>query len=134
MTASLLVACAGQGYRSGARSSNRFAHRAPATIGCRTPREEDRMRRLGLIALAALLMAGSAKAQDTYPTQTVKFVLPSAPGSTTDILTRLTADQLGRKWGKPTVVENIAGGTMNIGAGVVSRLPPDGYTLFVAPP
>ena len=92
------------------------------------------MRRLGLIALAALLMAGSAKAQDTYPTQTVKFVLPSAPGSTTDILTRLTADQLGRKWGKTTVVENIAGGTMNIGAGVVSRMPPDGYTLFVAPP
>ena len=53
----------------------------------------------------------------TVPPTTVKFVLPSAPGSTTDILTRLTADALGRKWGKPTIVENISGGSMNIGAG-----------------
>ena len=64
----------------------------------------------------------------------MKIVLPSAPGSTTDILARLTADQLGRKWGKPTVVENIAGGSMNIGAAMVARAAPDGYTLFVAPP
>ena len=69
------------------------------------------MHRIGILAFAALLVAGGAKAQDNYPSQTVKFVLPSAPGSTTDILARLTADQLSRKWGKPTVVENIAGGT-----------------------
>ena len=92
------------------------------------------MHRIGSLMLAALLVAGGAQAQDNYPTQTVKFVLPSAPGSTTDILTRLTADGLSRKWGKPTVVENIAGGSMNIGAGQVARAAPDGYTLFVAPP
>ena len=92
------------------------------------------LHRIGLLAFAALLVAGGAKAQDNYPSQTVKVVLPSAPGSTTDILARLAADQLSRKWGKPTVVENIAGGTMNIGAAVVSRAAPDGYTLFVAPP
>ena len=69
------------------------------------------LHRIGILAFAALLVAGGAKAQDNYPSQTVKFVLPSAPGSTTDILARLTADQLSRKWGKPTVVENIAGGT-----------------------
>ena len=92
------------------------------------------MRRIGSLALAALLVAGGAQAQDNYPSQTVKIVIPSAPGSTTDILARLTADQLSRKWGKPTVVENIAGGSMNIGAGQVARAAPDGYTLFVAPP
>ncbi len=93
------------------------------------------MHRIGSLALAALLAAcGAAKAQDNYPAQTVKIVIPSAPGSTTDILARLTADGLGRKWGKPTVVENIAGGSMNIGGGMVSRAAPDGYTLFVAPP
>ena len=100
------------------------------------------LHRLGILAFAALLVAGSAraqdktqdKAQDNYPSHTVKVVLPSAPGSTTDILARLTADQLSRKWGKPTVVENIPGGTMNVGAAVVSRAAPDGYTLFVAPP
>src|SRR4051812_8357140 len=90
--------------------------------------------RAGILAFGALLLAADgAKAQDNYPTQTVKFVLPSAPGSTTDILTRLTADGLSRKWGKPTVVENIAGGSMNIGAGQVARAAPDGYTLFIAP-
>ena len=92
------------------------------------------LHRIGILALGALLLAGGAKAQDNYPSQTVKVVLPSAPGSTTDILTRLTADALGRKWGKPTIVENISGGSMNIGAGQAFRAAPDGYTLFIAPP
>src|SRR5712675_1169185 len=92
------------------------------------------MYRIGSLMLAALLVAGGAQSQDNYPAQTVKIVIPSAPGSTTDILARLTADGLGRKWGKPTVVENIAGGSMNIGGAMVSRAAPDGYTLFVAPP
>jgi len=93
------------------------------------------MGRIRALALVALLTGAiHANAQDNYPTGTVKFVLPSAPGSTTDILTRLTADQLGRKWGKPTIVENVAGGSMNIGAGQVARAAPDGYTLFIAPP
>ena len=53
------------------------------------------MGKIGALALAALLVGAiHANAQDNYPTGTVKFVLPSAPGSTTDILTRLTADQL----------------------------------------
>src|SRR6476660_1991466 len=113
-----------------------FARRCSPTIGCheKEARGQD-MYRIGSLVLAALLAAsGATQAQDNYPTQTVKFVLPSAPGSTTDILTRLTADGLSRKWGKPTVVENIAGGSMNIGAGQVARAAPDGYTLFVAPP
>ena len=44
------------------------------------------------------------------------------------------ADQLGQKWGKAAIVENIAGGAMNVGAGNVARAAPDGYTLLVAPP
>ena len=66
--------------------------------------------RIGPAALAALIVV-SASAQD-YPTQTVKIVVPAAAGSTTDTLARLVADALARKWGKPTVVENIAGGSM----------------------
>src|SRR5262245_8335164 len=88
--------------------------------------------RIGSAALAALLVAPAA-AQD-YPTQTVKIVVPAAAGSTTDTLARLVADALVRKWGKPTVVENIAGGSMNIGAAAVARAAPDGHTLLVAPP
>ena len=93
------------------------------------------MRSIGILALAALLLAGTpAQAQDGYPTQTVKVVVPAAPGSTTDTLARLMADQLSRKWSKPVVVENIAGGGMNIGAERVARSAPDGHTLLVAPP
>ncbi len=88
--------------------------------------------RVGLVALAVLL-ALPAPAQD-YPSQTVKIVVPAAAGSTTDTLARLVADALARKWGKPTVVENIAGGSMNIGAAAVARAAPDGHTLLVAPP
>ncbi len=92
----------------------------------------------GLIAVAAAagvaLWAPAGTAQEPYPSRLVKIVIPSAPGSTTDTLARIVADKLGQKWGKPVVVENIAGGAMNIGASAVARAAPDGYTLFVAPP
>jgi tripartite-type tricarboxylate transporter receptor subunit TctC len=92
------------------------------------------MRIAAILALTALIANGApARAQD-YPTQTVKLVVPAAPGSTTDTLARLVADQLARKWGKPAVVENIAGGGMNIGAGTVARAAPDGHMLLVSPP
>jgi tripartite-type tricarboxylate transporter receptor subunit TctC len=89
---------------------------------------------LALIAGAACVLAHPSAAQEPYPSRTVKIVIPSAPGSTTDTLARLVADQLGQRWGKATIVENIAGGAMNIGAASVARAAPDGYTLFVAPP
>jgi tripartite-type tricarboxylate transporter receptor subunit TctC len=64
----------------------------------------------------------------------VRIVVPSAPGSTTDTLARIVADQLGRKWAKSVIVENVAGGAMNAGAANVARAVPDGTTLMVAPP
>jgi len=73
-------------------------------------------------------------AQDVYPSRLVRIILPSAPGSTTDMLARLLADQLSQKWGKPVIVENISGGGMTIGATQAFRAAPDGYTLFLCPP
>jgi tripartite-type tricarboxylate transporter receptor subunit TctC len=78
--------------------------------------------------------ARPAFAQEPYPSHAVKIVIPSAPGSTTDTLARIVADRLARKWSKPVIVENIAGGAMNIGANSVARAAPDGYTFFIAPP
>jgi tripartite-type tricarboxylate transporter receptor subunit TctC len=49
-------------------------------------------------------------------------------------LARIVADQLAQKWGKPVIVENIAGGGMNVGGEHVARAPPDGHTLLVGPP
>jgi tripartite-type tricarboxylate transporter receptor subunit TctC len=96
---------------------------------------------LGLMALLAVTVAASSTlwsppsvAQEPYPSRTVKIVVPAAPGSTTDTLARIVADQLSQKWGKPAIVENIPGGAMNIGAGSAARAAPDGYTLLIAPP
>jgi tripartite-type tricarboxylate transporter receptor subunit TctC len=84
--------------------------------------------------LSPLPTAAQSPAQEPYPSRTVKIVVPAAPGSTTDTLARLVAEQLSQKWGKPAIVENVPGGAMNIGAGAVARAAPDGYTLLVAPP
>jgi tripartite-type tricarboxylate transporter receptor subunit TctC len=92
----------------------------------------------GLLAFtaAASIIAWSPPglAQEPYPSRTVKIVVPAAPGSTTDTLARIVADQLSQKWGKAAIIENIPGGAMNIGAGNVARAAPDGYTLLIAPP
>lgn len=90
---------------------------------------------IGLVTTAGVaLWAAASPAQEPYPARTVKIVVPSAPGSTTDTLARIVADQLSQKWGKTAIVENVPGGAMNIGAGNVARAAPDGYTLLIAPP
>jgi tripartite-type tricarboxylate transporter receptor subunit TctC len=94
------------------------------------------MQRVATIALAAAIIFGSVpvRAQERFPSHTVKLVVPAAGGSTTDTLARIVADQLSRTWGKPVVVENISGGGMVVGATQVFRAAPDGYTLMVSPP
>jgi tripartite-type tricarboxylate transporter receptor subunit TctC len=69
------------------------------------------MRFLRLAATALLTLAGAASAgAQTYPTRTVKFILPFGAGSGTDITARLVGDRLAARWGKPVVVENRPGG------------------------
>jgi tripartite-type tricarboxylate transporter receptor subunit TctC len=87
-----------------------------------------------LAAVGLTLWSNQGRAEEPYPARTVRIVVPSAPGSTTDTLARIVADQLGRKWGKSVIVENVAGGAMNAGAANVARALPDGSTLMVAPP
>ena len=87
-----------------------------------------------LIAAAGAAWSLPGRAQEDYPDRTVKIVVPAAPGSTTDTLARIVAEELARKWAKPAIVENIPGGAMNIGASNVARSAPDGYTLMIAPP
>ena len=97
------------------------------------------MRKLATLVTAMLaagfaVSGGPSRAQEPYPARTVRLVVPSSPGSTTDTLARIVADWLGRTWAKPVIVENIAGGAMNPGATAVARAAPDGYMLLVAPP
>ncbi len=81
--------------------------------------------------LAIILIANSATAQSTWPTRPVKIVVPFAPGGTTDILARAMAPELSKAFGQPFVVENRAGAGGNIGADVVAKSAPDGYTLLM---
>jgi len=93
-----------------------------------------RLRDFVLALFFAVLATTAGRAQEPYPTRVVKIVLPVAPGSTTDILARLIADQLSQKWGKPVIVENMPGAAMNIGSEYVARADADGYTLLLCPP
>jgi tripartite-type tricarboxylate transporter receptor subunit TctC len=81
-----------------------------------------------------MLAAAGGRAQEPYPSKVVKVVVPSLPGSTTDILARLVAKELQDKWGKPVIVENMPGAATNLGSEYVARAVPDGYTLLLCPP
>jgi tripartite-type tricarboxylate transporter receptor subunit TctC len=92
------------------------------------------MRLIALTTLALLLAAGLGHAQPQFPGKTVRVVVPYPAGGGTDVLGRLLADQLARKWGQSAIVENSGGAAGNIGAAEVFRAPPDGHTMMIAAP
>jgi tripartite-type tricarboxylate transporter receptor subunit TctC len=83
------------------------------------------------IALTALALGQIAKAQD-YPNRPVRVIVPYAPGGVTDTFARIIAQQLSERLGKQFYVENIPGGSGNIGTGQAARAAADGYNLLVA--
>jgi tripartite-type tricarboxylate transporter receptor subunit TctC len=87
-----------------------------------------------IAGLIGMLGFAQTHAQDSYPSRTVKVIIPTAGGSATDMIARLVAGQLSQKWGSPVIVENVSGAGMVIGAAQAFRSPPDGYTLFICPP
>jgi len=87
--------------------------------------------RLILIAIATLFTATASFAQDSYPSRTVRIIVPYTPGGITDILARLAAEGLSKSLGQPFIVENRAGGGTSIGTRAVVTAPADGYTLLM---
>ncbi len=87
------------------------------------------MKRL-LIAAAAVLVAATSAAQ-TYPTKTIKIVVPFTAGSATDIMARVVGEKLQAAWGQPVVVENRPGAGGTLGATQVAKGEADGHTLLV---
>ncbi|MDB5577157.1 MAG: transporter substrate-binding protein [Bradyrhizobium sp.] len=84
----------------------------------------------GCLLTVAALSATPTSAAD-YPTRPIKLVVPYAAGGPTDVLGRLVGEFLGRDLKQPVIVENKAGAQGAIGAEIVARSEPDGYTLFV---
>src|SRR3954470_15711551 len=82
-----------------------------------------------LILLAPWMLPAPATAQ-SYPTHTVKLVVPFPPGGPLDATGRLIAERLTAAWGQPVVVDNKPGAGGNIGADFVAKSPPDGYTIL----
>jgi tripartite-type tricarboxylate transporter receptor subunit TctC len=94
---------------------------------------QRRLQALTLQIALVVLTASPALAQ-TYPDRTVKIVVPFPAGGTADVLPRVVADWLSRKWGQAVVIENKTGAAGNIGAETVYNAAPDGYTLLSTPP
>jgi tripartite-type tricarboxylate transporter receptor subunit TctC len=86
-------------------------------------------RSLLAVPLLGALPLGAARAQ-SYPAQTIRFVIPITPGSGTDILTRFIATALAKEWNQPAVIENKPGAAGNIATEYVAKSPGDGYTLL----
>ena len=87
-----------------------------------------------LIAISTLLFAAApALAQSTadYPNRVIKIVVPFTAGSATDIMARIVGEKLTASTGQPVVVENRPGAGGTLGAAVVAKSEPDGYTLLV---
>ncbi len=87
---------------------------------------------------SALMFASSVSAQApagkpgaAYPTKPVRIVIPYPPGGTSDILARMLGVKLTEIWGQQVLVENRSGASGNLGAEVVARATPDGYTFLL---
>ena len=79
---------------------------------------------------AATLLAATAVHGQTYPTKSIRYLVPFPAGGTTDILGRVIGQKLSEAWGQPVLIDNRPGAGGSVGSDVAAKAPPDGYTLL----
>ena len=84
-----------------------------------------------LAVITSCIVTAGAWAQ-AYPTRTIKLIVPFSAGGSTDIIARLTAEQMRKDMGQTVIVENVGGAAGALGTMQVASAPPDGYTLGIA--
>ncbi len=89
------------------------------------------LKKMLALALAMIGLAHSVRAQEAWPSRPIRFVVPSTPGSTSDLTARAVGQQLAKSLGQPVVVENRPGAAGQIGMSVVAQSKPDGYSFVV---
>src|SRR5262245_27225717 len=80
---------------------------------------------------AAVVGLGATALAQSFPTRPVTLVVPYPAGGPTDVVARVVAERMRATLGQPVIVENVTGGSGNIGVGKVARAAPDGYTLSI---
>ena len=92
--------------------------------------------RIGVMAIAlGTLVTGQAQgAEQSYPTRPIRLIVPFPPGGAADAVARIVATPLGDRLGKVVIVDNRPGGGATIGADLVAKAQPDGYTLLYGTP
>ena len=86
---------------------------------------------LGLTVSATCLLAGAPALAQAYPSRPIRMIVPFPAGGTTDIVARIVAQRMSESMGQPVLVENRGGAGGAIGADVVAKAPPDGYTIMM---
>jgi tripartite-type tricarboxylate transporter receptor subunit TctC len=86
---------------------------------------------LGVAGSSAWAQAGSARSAHTFPTKPIRFVVPFAPGGSTDTLARTLGVKLAEGLGQQVVIDNRTGASGNIGMEIVANAPPDGHTIVL---
>ena len=81
--------------------------------------------------LSGLTSPVLAQSSGSYPARPIKFIVPITPGGSNDVLARTIAQKLTELWGQPVTVDNKPGAGMNLGADLVAKSAPDGYTWLL---
>jgi tripartite-type tricarboxylate transporter receptor subunit TctC len=88
---------------------------------------------LWFATITLVLLSASGFAQTNYPSRPITIIVPTPPGGTLDLITRLASEKLRGILGQPVMLEYKPGAGLNIGAAFVANAAPDGYTLLTAP-